>query len=177
MLTAGLSTPLMASLMGNYASKYVNKVVETSRAKAAIKGLGLKDFTGISQSPLQKIFVNPLANLLTLGKKNKSSVAPEEALKNLDSAYDSIFGKMDDAEYEYNKARLLYPNVSDDKMLTKYDEKLGSVVVKDANGKVVQKIKTKNVDGISIFGNKWQEIPNKLADALNVSPKQYKNIS
>lgn len=176
MLTAGFSTPLMASLMGNYISKYVRNVVETSRAKASVKEAGLADFTKTSQNTLQKIFVNPLANLTTLFKEEKGSNSFEQSLKTLDNAYDSIFGKADEPEYEYNKARLLYENVDDDKLLTQYDSNLGATVVKDANGKIIRTIKTKNYDGISIFGNKWQEIPNKLVNALGVTPKKYKEI-
>ncbi len=176
MLTAGLSTPLMASLMGNYISKYVGNIVETSRTKSALKTAGLNDFTPKSQNILEKIFVNPIANLITLTKKKADLDNQEDMLKKLDDAYDAIFGKSDDAEYEFNKGRLLYSGVSDDKMLTQYDSKSGNIIVQDIHGNILQKIKTKNIDGISIFGNKWQEIPNKLTEALNITPEKYKKL-
>lgn len=176
MLTAGLSTPLMASLMGNYISKYVNNVVEMSRAKSSIKSTDMADFTGKSQNAFQKIFVNPLANLISLTSKKKSSESLEDTLKTLDDAYDTIFGKSDDTEYEYNKARLLYENVSDNKMLTQYDSNRGTIIVKDANGNITRTIKTKNTDGISIFGNKWKQIPNRLVESLGITPKRYKEL-
>src|SRR5574344_1608017 len=88
MLTAGFATPLMASLMGNYASKYTEDVVETSRAKASIKKAGLADFTTTSQNTLQKIFVNPIANLFSATKNATATSNLEESLKTLDNAYD-----------------------------------------------------------------------------------------
>ncbi len=176
MLTAGFATPLMASLMGNYISKYVNNVIETSRVKSALKSAEIKDFTKETDSILKKVFLNPIANLISLKESKTNLNTPIEKLKKLDNAYDAIFGKSDDAEYEYNKARLLYENVSDDKMLTQYDAKLGAITIKDSQGNVERIIKTKNVDGISTFGNKWQEIPNKIANALGITPKKYKKL-
>lgn len=188
MLTAGFATPLMASLMGNYASKYVEKVTEASRVQSAIKQTGMSDFTRNNQNILEKIFVNPIAKLSAATKKtqdlafmNQPSINDsdkfDEIFKNLDSAYDSIFGKSTDAAFEFNKAMSLYKDVPNDMRLTQYNEKLGMTVIKDSNGKTIKSIKTKNVDGISLFGDKWKSIPNKMSDILGISPKEYKKMT
>jgi hypothetical protein len=56
------------------------------------------------------------------------------------------------------------------------DSKIGAIVAKDENGNIIKTIKTRNTDGISIFGNRWQNIPNKLAEALGITPKTYKEM-
>lgn len=187
MLTTGFATPLMASLMGNYASKYIEKVTETSRVQSAIKQTGMEDFTKANSSKLQKVFVDPVAKLFSSKKAvdtsflNNPSIKDaakfDDMLKNLDSAYDAIFGKGVDAAFEFNKASKLYKGVPADMKLTQFDEKTGKTIVKDLSGKVVDKIKTKNVDGISMLGDKWKVIPNKMADILGISPKEYKQIT
>ncbi|MBR1754245.1 hypothetical protein IJ732_05345 [bacterium] len=188
MLTTGFATPLMASLMGNYAGKYVEKVTETSRVQGAIKQTGMEDFTKANKSTLQKIFVDPVAKLMSANKKAvdatfldkvtiNDTAKIDEMLKNLDSAYDAIFGKGTDAAFEFNKASMLYKNVPADMKLTQFDEKTGMNVIKDASGKVINKIHTKNVDGVSLMGDKWKVLPNKMADILGISPKEYKQIT
>ena len=188
MLTTGFATPLMASLMGNYASKYIEKVTETSRVQAAIKQTGMEDFTKNNKSGLQKLFVDPVAKILSAGKQtfdtsflDKPSINDKtnfnQMLQNLDSAYDAIFGKGTDPAFEFNKASMLYKNVPSDMKRTQFDENTGYNVIKDASGNVVKKIKTKNVDGISLFGDKWKVIPNKMVDILGITPKEYKQIT
>ncbi len=154
MLTAGFATPLMASLMGNYASKYVEKVTETSRVQSAIKQTGMEDFTKNNDSMLKKVFVNPVAKIFSAHTKANDisslngaveTAKFDEMLKNLDSAYDAIFGKGTDAAFEFNKASMLYKDVPSDMILTQFDENLGANIVKDANGKVIKKIHTKNL--------------------------------
>ena len=175
MMTAGFATPLMASLMGNYISKYSEEVLKDARVKINLKKAGLEDFTKASDSVMKKIFINPISSIVSLMTKKVDAKNPAEELKALDKAYDAVFGKACDPVFEYNQGSLLY-NMSDDMMKTQYDDVKGLIVEKDVNGNVVKKIKTKNIDGVSIIGNKWKEIPNKLADILGVTPKKYKQL-
>ncbi len=183
MMTAGFATPLMASLMGNYASKYAEKLTEATRVQKAINKTGITDFVAIDKNQkytfketLENIFIKKPAKLF--GKANKvDQQNAKQTLIELDAAYDSIFGKANDSAYEFKKATLLYDNIPNNEKLVKYDERLGANIVKDADGKIIQKIKTKNVDGISMVGDKWKTVPNKIADILGISPKEMKAIT
>ncbi|MCQ2789206.1 MAG: hypothetical protein MJ229_02395 [bacterium] len=183
MMTAGFATPLMASLMGNYASKYAEKLTEATRVQKAINKTNIKDFTKADddvaltfKQDLENIFIKTPAKLFGLTKKAENKDI-KQTLIDLDAAYDSIFGKSNDSAYEFKKATLLYDNVINNEKLVNYDERLGLNIIKDENGNIVRKIKTKNADGISMFGDKWKTIPNKMADILGISPKEFKTIT
>ena len=50
MMTAGFATPLMASLMGNYASKYAEKLTEATRVQKVINKTGITNFVAVDKN-------------------------------------------------------------------------------------------------------------------------------
>ncbi|MDD3150183.1 MAG: hypothetical protein PHV68_05050 [Candidatus Gastranaerophilales bacterium] len=153
MLTAGIATPVISSLMANYIQRPVRDITEAVRVKNAAKEAGLKnidELLNVGNNPYKKIVVNPIASLLSAVKPSKKAPATiDEHIIAFEKAYDALLGKDLNPADEYNFKRF----------------------VSGINKPI------KNADGISVVGDEWAKVPNKIIKALKIDKKLLTAIS